>query len=65
MYFWLFLTKPVGVNEHLGGWEAPGGLKLPTPPTNRALILILSDLLSTITIISTQIFYLNLFACDN
>ena len=28
MYFWLFLTKIVGVNENLEGWEAPeGGLE--------------------------------------
>ena len=33
MYFWLFLTKPVEVNENLRGWEAPEGgrIKHPTP----------------------------------
>ena len=25
----VFLTKPVGVNENLGGWEAPEGVKTP------------------------------------
>ena len=33
MYFWLFLTEPVAVNENLGGWAAPEGEV--RPPTNR------------------------------
>ena len=35
----VFLTKPVGVNENLGGWEAPEGVKPPNPSTNRALVI--------------------------
>ena len=42
MYFWLFLTKSVGVNENLGLRGTRGGLTpsphLPPPPTNRALV---------------------------
>ena len=32
MYFWLFLTEPVGVNENLRSWEAPEGGLNPQPP---------------------------------
>ena len=38
MYFWLFWLNQWGVNVNMGGWEAPEGVKLPNPPTNRALL---------------------------
>ena len=48
MYFWLFLTKTVWVNDNFGALETPEGVTPPPPPTNRS-----SDL--TLTLITQPI----------
>ena len=38
--FDVFLTKPVGVNENVGGWESPRGMGLnPTPDKSSTVVV--------------------------